>query len=138
MEPLNSILGSQGIATTLDTNLIMQAQTGTKDVNLLVTGKDVQQQDLALKWSYPSFSETSPSATASLGQAQEQVYDYIRNHTYCTQAAICDATNKQESQVSDIVKKLITHDLILRKERMLICSVYGVNPVNYVNSFVRV
>ena len=123
MELLDSILGSQEFAATLDTILIMQAQTGTKDVNLFVTGKDVEQQDLALTWNHPSFSEPSSSATASLGQAQEQVYEYIRNHPRCTQAAICAATDKQKSQVSKIVNQLIVREPILRKEGVLICSV---------------
>lgn len=123
VEPLDSILGSQGIAATLDTILIMKAQTGTKDVNLFVTGKDVEQQDLALSWNYPSFSEPSSSATAFLGQAQEQVYEYIRDHPRCTQAAICGATDKHKSQVSKIVNQLIGRDLVLKKEGVLICSV---------------
>ena len=123
VEPLDSILGSQGIAATLDTILIMKAQTGTKDVNLFVTGKDVEQQDLALSWNYPSFSEPSSSATASLGQAQEQVYEYIRDHPRCTQAAICGETDKHKSQVSKIVNQLIGRDLVLKKEGVLICSV---------------
>ena len=65
VETLDSILGSQGIAATLDTILIMQAQTGTKDVNLFVTGKDVEQQELALTWNHPSFSEPRSSALHS-------------------------------------------------------------------------
>ena len=82
VEPLDSILGSQGIAATFDTILIMRAQTGTRDINLFVTGKDVEQHRQG-----------------------------------------CGATDKQKSQVSKIVNQLIVRDLILRKERVLICSV---------------
>ena len=103
METLDSILGSQGIAATLDTILIMQAQTGTKDVNLFVTGKDVEQQELAL-----------------LGTILHSV---SQDHPRCTQAAICAATYKQKSQVSKIVNQLIVRDLIRKKEGVMICSV---------------
>ena len=48
VEALDSILGSQAIVETAETILIMQSMVGTKNVNLFVTGKDVEQQDLTL------------------------------------------------------------------------------------------
>ena len=112
----------------------MQAQTDTETVNLLfnlfVIGKDVEQQVLGLTWNYPSFSRPASSATASLGQAREQVYDYTRYDPHYTQGAICEATDKQKSQVSKIANKLIMRNLILKKKGILVCSIWVVNPVN--------
>jgi len=44
--PVERILGSQGIAATVETIMVMKQELGSQDIALHVTGKDVQQQEL--------------------------------------------------------------------------------------------
>jgi len=55
----------------------------------------------------PTFSNPASSATTSLGQAQEQVYEYFPQSPPLQHAAICAAIDKQKSQVSEIIKSLL-------------------------------
>ncbi|MBF9041655.1 hypothetical protein LSUCC0387_12280 [Rhodobacterales bacterium LSUCC0387] len=38
--PIEMILGSTGISATVETIMVLQLQTGTQDINMLLTGKD--------------------------------------------------------------------------------------------------
>ena len=97
IEPLDSILGLQGIAATVETILIMQSLPQSKDVNLLVTRKDVEPHELHLFWQHPGFSDANIAAIATLGYAQKEVLEYIKAHPRCTQSGIVHATEKPKS-----------------------------------------
>ena len=43
--PIDSILGSQAIAATVETIIVIEQAKGSQDVNLFITGKDVEQND---------------------------------------------------------------------------------------------
>ena len=45
------ILGSTGISATVETIMVLQRQKGTQDINMLLTGKDIEEQELTYKWS---------------------------------------------------------------------------------------
>lgn len=123
IEPLDSILGSQAIAGTVETVLVMQKIIGTKNVSLFVTGKDVEEQDLTLPWRYPGYSEPVLSSVAELGSAQIEVLSYIKDHPRCTQASIVNELGKSKAQVSEICGKLITKDLIRKYDQgLLVCT----------------
>ena len=40
------ILGSTGISATVETIMVLQRQKGTQDINMLLTGKDIEEQHL--------------------------------------------------------------------------------------------
>jgi hypothetical protein len=107
VDPIDSILGSQGIAATVETILVMQAMPKSKDVSLFVAGKDVEPQELYLEWHYPSFSDPKLANISSLGPAQKAVLEYIKSHPECLQSSIGLATGKGKSQISEIVGKLV-------------------------------
>ena len=112
IDPIDSILGSQGIAATVETILIMQTTAQSKDVNLYVTGKDVEQQELYLAWRNPGFTDPKLLKLAALGAAQKEVLEYVKCNPRCTQTRIVTATGKAKNQVSAIVGKLVKRGLI--------------------------
>ena len=75
----------------------MQSSPRSKDVNLLVKGKDVEPQELHLSWQHPGFSDPKIAALATLGYAQKEVLEYIKAHPRCTQSGIVHATEKPKS-----------------------------------------
>ena len=78
----------------------------------MVTGKDVEPQELYLFWQHPGFSDLKIAALATLGYAQKEVLECIKAHPRCTQSGIVNATGKGKNQVSEIVGKLINKTLV--------------------------
>jgi AAA domain len=52
-DPLDMVSGSTGLTGAADAALVMQRQRGTKDASLLVTGRDIEERELALQWDAP-------------------------------------------------------------------------------------
>ncbi len=49
-DPLEQISGSMGISGSADTLLVLQRSRGKADANLLITGRDIEEQELALRF----------------------------------------------------------------------------------------
>ena len=115
--PIDMILGSQGIAATVETILILQQEVGSKNAKLFITGKDIEQvEDKKLTWSYPGFSRPENAIIADLGSFQHDVFQYIQEQPRCTQVAISTYLAKSPSQVSEAVSRLIERGLIKRSD----------------------
>ena len=116
LPPLEQILGSQGIAATVETALIMMQAPGSQDVNLFATGKDIEQQEIRYKWDHPGFIEAGDAVEAALGPFQRQCLNYIRKHPRCMQAAIVHNTAHAKSSVSEAISRLAEKGLIFRND----------------------
>ena len=114
--PLEQILGSQGIAATVETALILQQAPGTQDVDLFVTGKDIEQREIRYTWNNPGFVEAGDVVEASLGPFQRDCLNFIRQHPRCMQTAIVKALKHSKSQVSEAVRKLCERGLVMRDD----------------------
>ena len=102
----------------------MQQVTGSQDVNLFATGKDIEQQEIRYKWQNPGFIEAGDALEASLGPFQRQCLNYIRDHPRCTQTAIVENTARSKSTVSGAIKKLAERRLIsIKEDKRLIAMV---------------
>jgi archaellum biogenesis ATPase FlaH len=111
--PIEMILGSQGIAATVETILILQQEEGSKDAKLFITGKDVEQvADKKLSWCYPGFSRPENTIVAELGSFQQAVLKYIQERPCCMQVAISKYFDKSAPQVSEAVARLMERGLI--------------------------
>ena len=109
-------MGSQGIAATVETALIMMQAPGSQDVNLFATGKDIEQQEIRYKWENPGFMEAGDAVEAALGSFQRQCLNYIRQHPRCMQTAIAKNTAHAKSSVSEAIKKLGERGLIFKDD----------------------
>jgi hypothetical protein len=65
-DPLNLISGSLGLSGAADSALVLQRQRGQSNANLFITGRDVDERELALKW------DAEIASWRLLGDAQEQ------------------------------------------------------------------
>jgi DNA-binding MarR family transcriptional regulator len=121
--PLERVLGSQGIPATAETCMVLTARTGSRDKNLFVTGKDVEQQELVLKWTDPGFQIVHDDPSYGLPRKQREVLNAIASHPRCTQATIAAVLEMDKSQLSHIVSKLIELGRIKRiDDGMLIAT----------------
>lgn len=103
--PVERLLGSQGIGATAETIMVMQPKGVDLDVKLHITGKDVEQQDLIMKWQSPGFSWPEDMAEAELGDFQRKCLERMRAFP-CTQKDIESELGADKGQISKAVAKL--------------------------------
>lgn len=114
--PVERLLGSQGIAATVETIMVMRQKGGSLNVDLHVTGKDVEQRDLIMRWKSPGFEWPEEMAEAELGSFQRKCLDLIRQFPCCTQKFIETELEADKSQVSKAVARLVEKRLVQRDE----------------------
>jgi len=107
-EPLDQILGSQAITGTVETILVMQREPRSQNVNLFITGKDVEEtDDYTLVWNGHGFNEPVERRLASLGSMQRSIFDYVEQNPRCTQAAIVEHLGRTKQQINEAVGRLL-------------------------------
>ena len=114
--PVERLLGSQAIGATVDTIMVLKQATGSLDVELHAKGKDIEQQDLLLEWQGPGFHWPKEINEAKLGEFQEVCLELIRKHPRCTRTFLCEELNRDKSQVSRAVSRLMELGLVEQKE----------------------
>ena len=122
--PIDRILGSQAIAATDETIIILEQCKGSQDVNLFITGKDVEQnEEYRLHWTDHGFSEPEDKRLADRGPVQKDIITYVKNHPRCTQKAICEALEKSKQQINEAVNILLEHGILksLVGDRLICC-----------------
>ena len=106
----NKMNGSSGIIGTADTLMRLSVQQrGEKKAKLQVTGRDVEDIELSLKlnekvmqWQIDKNQDEAP-----LTGLQKSVLDLVPEKTTSTKSSIiASKLNKEQSQISDILKKL--------------------------------
>ncbi|MBF9024764.1 AAA family ATPase [Rhodobacterales bacterium HKCCD6035] len=112
--PVEMILGSTGISATVETIMVLQRQKGTQDLNMLLTGKDIEEQELTFKWTANGYQSAGVSVEAALGDTQRAVLNVIRQQPRCTQHFIGEEIKRDKSQVSKAVGRLIECGLVQR------------------------
>ena len=118
--PIERIMGSQWIAGTAETIMVLEQKTGSQNVIFHVPGKEVEKREIAYNWNSPRFIESGDAHFAELGSFQKTVFNSIKEHPRCTQAGIADAYQKHRSQVSEVVSKLVEKRLVSRTENKLV------------------
>lgn len=114
--PVERLLGSQGIGATAETIMVMKQKSGSLNVELHITGKDVEQRDLLMHWKNPGFEWPQEMAEAALGPFQRKCLDVIRKYPRCTQKHIALELDADKGQVSTAVARLIEYKLAQRDE----------------------
>ena len=116
-------MGSQGIAGTAETIMVLEQKPSSQNVILHMTGKEVEQREIAYIWNSPRFIESGDARFAELGSFQKAVFNYIKEHPRCTQASIADPYHKHRSEVSEAVSKLVERRFVSKTENKLVVVV---------------
>ena len=112
-EPLDQILGSQAITGTVETILVMQREPRSQNVNLFITGKDIEEtDDYSLVWNGHGFNEPVERRLASLGPMQKSIFYYVEQNPRCTQTAIVEHLGRTKQQINEAVGRLLELGLL--------------------------
>lgn len=120
--PLETILGSQGIGATVETALVLQQVTGSRNITVHLTGKDVDQCDIAYRWDHPGFQLQGDPIVAQLGAFQRKCLECIEQHPRCRQALIEQQLDADKGQISKAVNKLVERGLVQRTDDGLLTA----------------
>ena len=112
-EPLDQILGSQAISATVETILVLQRTPRSQNIDLFITGKDVEEvDDYTLFWNGHGFNEPVERRLASLGSMQRSIFDYVEQNPRCTQAAIVEHLGRTKQQINEAVGRMLELGLL--------------------------
>jgi len=107
-EPLDQILRSQAISATVETILVLQRMPRSQNIDLFITGKDVEEvDDYTIVWNGHGFNEPVERRLASLGSMQRSIFDYVEQNPRCTQAAIVEQLDLTKQQINEAVGRLL-------------------------------
>ncbi|MBL6996757.1 AAA family ATPase [Desulfobacula sp.] len=112
---LDLISGSTGLTAAADTVIIMKRGKGQADAELVITGRDVEDTELALTF------DNATKSFSILGQAEEyrmsaerrEVLDLLKSSNEAIQLKdIAKTLNKKEPAISNLLSGLIDHGFV--------------------------
>lgn len=115
-DPIDLVSGTLGLSGAADGVLVLKRERGQADASLFVTGRDVEEQDLALKW-----EREDTLGWALLGQAdqfrltreRQQIIDVVKSVPGMKPVEIAAAIGKSAANVRQLLFKM-TNDGTVR------------------------
>lgn len=113
---LDSLLGSVGLAATIDTGILLRRGRGNRDAELLITGRDVEEQSYALDFDSLSGLWTIEGTTEEIQASKErqEIVDLLNEHLDgMTPAKVAEALEKNRSTVRGLLLKMTNDGTLL-------------------------
>lgn len=109
-DPLEMVSGTLGLSGAADAVLVLRRERGQADASLFVTGRDVEEQDLALRW-----EKEDMLGWALLGQAEDfrrskerqLLVDAVNTMPGMKPAELSDAVGKSRGSVRYLLFRLV-------------------------------
>lgn len=101
-DPLEMVSGTLGLSGAADCVLVLRRERGQADASLFVTGRDVEEQDLALRWEKDDVLGWSLLGNADQfrkSKERQQIIDAIQSMPGMSPAEIADAIGKPRGGV---------------------------------------
>jgi hypothetical protein len=122
-DPLDQVHGTMGITGSADENLILERNCGEADATLLISGRDVDEQKLALQFKAGAWSILGAAGEYELTCQRKEVLDHVRQEGGpVSPKETATALGKRRDAVQYLFK-------VLERERWLEAVAYG----RYVN-----
>jgi hypothetical protein len=139
-DPIDDILGSTAKAAVADASLGLYREQGKHGATLKITGRDIEEQELALEW------DALTCCWQSLGIASEVRADSVKSEIVqaiedlteigepATTAAIADHINKDRGNVSHALADLVAENAVIKLTRQGRVQPYGIPTHMYNNN----
>jgi len=111
-DPLNEISGSTGITGAADTLMVLKRGRGKADAALSVTGRDIQEREIALKFDNGQWCNIGEPAELNLSENQRQIIQAIELHGSITPSEINKITGINPNTVKSTVTRLAKSGLL--------------------------
>lgn len=112
---LDSVLGSAGLAAVADSTLLLRRGRGNRDAELMITGRDVEEQELALNFDSHcgSWSLEGTVQERQATSARQEIYDYLEDSGSATPKQIADDLKRNASTTRTLLRKMADDGVLL-------------------------
>ncbi len=144
-DPLEQISGSMGISGSADTLLVLQRSRGKADANLLVTGRDIEEQELALRFDPVMGSWQHLGGADEYRRSQEQatIIEALKGAGVAlSPKEIADICGGKHGSVKHLLGKIadegyaerVAYGKYLYKEKNSLSSIHSVHSTDSIHS----
>lgn len=108
-DAIAEVSGSYGLTANVDTILVFRRPQGAAEATLVVTGRDVEDQELALKWDPDLFQWviTGDAASARISQERREVLHVLRlTPEGLTPKAVAEAIGKPRVAIRYLLRQM--------------------------------
>jgi hypothetical protein len=104
-DPLEEISGTLGLAGAADAALVLRRERGRHDATLHCTGRDLEEQELALRWDsrYCLWSVIEQAEEYRLSQERSQALDLPARQGPLTPAQVAELTGRPRSSTKRLL-----------------------------------
>jgi hypothetical protein len=109
-DPLDEVSGTLGLNGSADTVLVLRRSRGQADATLHVTGRDVDDQELALKWDqqYTTWTALGAAQDYRRSTEQQEVLHHLRKKGVAmTPAELAPALGKKRDTVKHLMSRMV-------------------------------
>ncbi len=107
-DPVEEVSGSFGLTGGVDTCLVLRRQRGTDNSEIFITGRDVEEQTLALRLDNELglWELLGDAKQAAAGDAQSQIIELLKTESPLQPKDIAKALGKNQNTTRVLVRKL--------------------------------
>ena len=118
-DPIDDIFGSTAKAGVVDVALGLYRKHGSPDATLKITGRDVEEQELALHWDAEHFNWVykGDAEEHERTQRQAEVVNALQGLGWTSLRDLSDVTGQDRSNLHGRLQKLVEEGAVERKEQ---------------------
>ncbi|MFD2610363.1 AAA family ATPase [Deinococcus taklimakanensis] len=117
-DPFDQILGSTAIMSNSDASLLLERGRNEQQARLHVTGRDVEEREIALQRNGVHWELSAAAAEPPLSSARQGIIDAIRAGKR-SPSEIVKATSRERGAVQQLLKVLVSEGLVIKTDRGL-------------------
>jgi hypothetical protein len=104
---LNEVSGSAGTTAACDTILTIKRERGSADAVLHATGRDIEDQELALKFDEGRWSILGDAAEHRMGETRRKIFDLIDLRGPKTPKEVAEETGLKHALVKQTLLRML-------------------------------
>ena len=111
---LDDVMGSTGLTAGADCIMMLKRTSGGNE--LFVTGRDVEEQQLEVKHNSDTglWELVGNVNFTRMSEERKEIYDLLRKHGPLTNGEICNFTNKKDSNISNLLRKMTANNHVIK------------------------
>lgn len=110
-DPFDQVSGTIAVTASADATLLLQRQRGKDEATLFVTGRDVEEREMALLWTKETCAWTLAGSADEFKQSSQrkEIIELLQRMGALKPAAIADELGKNRSTTKNLLRKMLEH-----------------------------
>ncbi len=123
-DPVDSVSGTLGLTGAADGVLVLRRERGQHDATLFVTGRDIEEQELALRWDgkYALWSVAGDAAEYRMSKDRSDLLALLRREGPLTPSEAASSLGKTPNAVKMLLRKLESEEWVRGKGGRYACA----------------